>query len=278
MDSDDLKHTLKTVSVFARVQPSHKVAILRALQELGEVVSMSGDGVNDAPALKKAHVGIGMGFRGTDIAREASAMVLTDDNYSTIVSAIAEGRRIYDNIKKFVIFLVRCNLGEVLIIAGAMLIQLPLPLLPLHILWINLVTDSFPALALAAEPAEKGIMNRPPRAKGEGIFTGEWFLLGTAGVLSMILGLGIFALSLYEFPGDIVLARSAALTTSILFQLMLALSTRTKRPVFLESPFKNPWIVGAVSMSFAAQLVLLMSPLSKLFGVKPIPVLLSQNV
>lgn len=278
MDIDQVKHTLRSVSVYARVQPAHKVLILQALQEMGEIVSMSGDGVNDAPALKKAHVGIGMGFRGTDIAREAAAMVLTDDNYSTIVAAIAEGRRIYDNIKKFVIFLVRCNLGEVLIIAGAMLIGLPLPLLPLHILWINLVTDSFPALALAAEPAEKGIMNRPPRGQHEGIFTGEWFLLTAAGVLSMVLALGIFALSLYEFPGDIILARAAALTTCIIFQLLLALSTRTKNSVFKQSLFGNPWLVLAVTTSLLAQVALLMTPLASLFGVKPIPVLLWEEI
>lgn len=278
MDADELKHILRSVSVFARVQPVHKVLILNSLQETGEIVSMSGDGVNDAPALKKAHVGIGMGFRGTDIAREAAAMVLTDDNYSTIVCAIAEGRRIYDNIKKFVIFLVRCNLGEVLIIAGAMFVGLPLPLLPLHILWINLVTDSFPALALAAEPPEKGIMNRPPRGRSEGIFTGEWFLLSVAGIFSMILGLGIFSLSLYEFPGDLVLARSATLTISILFQLLLALSTRSKNSIFTQSPFGNLWLVGAVMLSLGIQIILLMTPLSLLFSVKAIPLLLWEEI
>lgn len=278
MDTDALKQTLQTVSVFARVQPAHKVAILQALQETGEIVSMSGDGVNDAPALKKAHVGIGMGFRGTDIAREAAAMVLTDDNYSTIVAAIAEGRRIYDNIKKFVIFLVRCNIGEVLIIAGAMVLGLPLPLLPLHILWINLVTDSFPALALAAEPAEKGIMNRPPRGKHEGIFTGEWTLLLLAGVLSMIIGLGMFMVSLHYFPDDLVLARSVTMTSSIFFQLLLAMSTRTKRSVFLQSPFGNPWLVGAVTLSVLAQALLLLTPLAPLFSVKPIPLLLAEEI
>ncbi len=274
MDTDELKHVLRTVSVFARVQPAHKVAILTALQDMGEIVSMSGDGVNDAPALKKAHVGIGMGFRGTDIAREAAAMVLTDDNYSTIVAAIAEGRRIYDNIKKFVIFLVRCNLGEVLIIAGAMFLSLPLPLLPLHILWMNLVTDSFPALAMATEPSEQGIMERPPRGQQEGIFTGEWLLLFAAGIISMILGLGMFMVSLHTFPDDLTLARSVALTTSIMFQLLLALSTRTRLTVFQESPFKNPWLIGAITLSVAAQIALLFTPLSILFSVKPIPMVL----
>lgn len=272
MDEDQLTHALKTVSVFARVQPIHKVRILESLQRAGEIVSMSGDGVNDAPALKRAHVGVAMGLRGTDVAREASAMVLTDDDYSTIVSAIAEGRRIYDNIKKFVIFLMRCNLGEVMTIAGAMALLLPLPLLPLHILWMNLVTDSFPALALAAETGEKGIMNRPPRKKGEGIFTGEWTLLFISGCITMALCLLIFAFTIRS-GGGIDLARTMALTTSIVFQLFLAFSTRTKSPAFFESPFKNRWLLLAVCGSIGAHLLLLYTPMNILFAVIPLTIL-----
>lgn len=274
MDTDELKHTLHSVSVFARVQPAHKVAILSALQEMGDIVSMSGDGVNDAPALKKAHVGVAMGLKGTDIAREAGAIVLTDDNYATIVSAIAEGRRIYDNIKKFVIFLMRSNLGEVMTVSGALFLGMPLPLLPLHILWVNLVTDSFPALALAAEAGEDGIMNRPPRKQHEGIFHGEWPLMIAAGVCNMILSLGMFQLTLSQFHGDLVLARTMALTTTIFFQLLLSISTRTSRPAFLQSPFGNPWLVFAIMVSIALHGLLLYTPLSTLFSVKPIPLLL----
>lgn len=274
MSFDEVKKTLRTVSVYARVQPSHKVLLLKALQDMGEVVSMSGDGVNDAPALKRAHVGVSMGQRGTDVAREASAMVLTDDDYSTIVTAIAEGRRIYDNIKKFVIFLMRSNIGEVMTIAGAMLLGMPLPLLPLHILWINLVTDSFPALALAAEPAEKNIMQRPPRKQGEGLFHGEWLLLITAGTLNMILCLSIFKIVLVTVPGDLVLARTATLGASIVFQLFLALSTRSKVTVFQVSPFKNPYLVGAIILSISVHGLLLFTPLAALFGVKPISMII----
>ncbi len=278
MDIDELKHILRTVSVFARVQPTHKVLILQALQEMGEIVSMSGDGVNDAPALKRAHVGVGMGLKGTDIAREAAAMVLTDDNYATIVAAIAEGRRIYDNIKKFVIFLMRSNLGEVLTVSGALLVGMPLPLLPLHILWVNLVTDSFPALALAAEEGEKGIMDRPPRKQTQGIFYGEWFLLVVAGILNMILSLGLFRLSMHHFHDDVVLARTMALTTTILFQLLLAMSTRTRRPVFLQSPFGNRWLVIAIGTSALLHLGLLLTPVGPFFSVKPIPMILWEEM
>lgn len=278
MDLDELKHALKTVSVFARVQPAHKVMILRALQETGEIVSMSGDGVNDAPALKKAHVGVGMGLKGTDVAREAAAMVLTDDNYATIVAAIAEGRRIYDNIKKFVIFLVRCNVGEVLTIAGAMFIGLPLPLLPLHILWINLVTDSFPALALAAEPAEKGIMNRPPRPRNQGIFTGEWTLLIASGILNMILCLGIFWVVQKHYPDDLILARSATLTASIFYQLLMALSCRSRLTIIEDHPFKNKWLIGAIALSLTLHALLIFTPVSVLFTVTAIPVLVWEEI
>lgn len=278
MDTDELKHKLRTVSVFARVQPTHKVAILQALQEMGEIVSMSGDGVNDAPALKRAHVGVGMGLQGTDIAREAAAMVLTDDNYATIVAAIAEGRRIYDNIKKFVIFLMRSNLGEVLTVSGALLVGMPLPLLPLHILWVNLVTDSFPALALAAEEGEQGIMNRPPRKQTEGIFHGEWFLLVVAGILNMILSLGLFKLALHHFHDDIILARTMALTTTIFFQLCLALSTRTQGPAFLRSPFGNKWLLLAIGVSAALHFLLLVTPIGPYFSVKPIPMILWEEM
>lgn len=270
MDTEDLQHALKTVSVFARVQPVHKVKILEALQGLGHIVAMSGDGVNDAPALKRAHVGIAMGLNGTDIAREAGAMVLTDDNFATIVAAIEEGRRIYDNIKKFVIFLMRSNLGEVMIISGAMLFGMPLPLLPLHILWVNLVTDSFPALALAVEDGESGIMQRMPRRKGDGIFTGEWPLLFLAGILNAILALGLFAFVRSTVPDNLVLARTVALTATILFQMFLSVSTRTKAPVFFNSPLHNPWLIAAIVLSLSLHGILLLTPIGLLFGVTAI--------
>ena len=168
-------------AVFARVSPAHKLQILEALKSRGEIVAMSGDGVNDAPALKGAHVGVAMGKNGTEVAREAASIVLADDHYATIVAAIAEGRRIYDNIRKFVLFLLRANFDELLFITTAILIGLPLPYLPLHILWINLMTDALPALALGMEKAEPDIMSRPPRPAGEHLLSGEWGRLVIAG-------------------------------------------------------------------------------------------------
>lgn len=271
MTQEELAEKLRTFSVFARVQPAHKVRILESLQDGGEIVAMSGDGVNDAPALRRAHVGVGMGLRGTDVAREAAAMVLTDDNFSSIVAAVAEGRRIYDNIKKFVIFLMRGNLGEVLTVSIAMFAGLPMPLQPLHILWINLVTDSFPALALAAEPAERGIMRRRPRSVDDGIFSGEWILLLIAGLLNAGLSIGAFRSALSLFPGDIVLAQSACLTATIMFQLFLAFSTRTRRFALSVSPVGNSWLLLGVAASFILQILLLSTPLSIVFNVKPLP-------
>jgi Ca2+-transporting ATPase len=249
----------------------HKVKILEALQALGQIVAMSGDGVNDAPALKRSHVGIAMGLRGTDVARESGAMVLTDDNYSTIVSAIAEGRRIYDNIRKFIIFLLRSNVGEVLLIASAMLINFPLPLLPLHILWVNLVTDSLPALALAAEQGEANIMSRPPRRKDENVLTGQIPLLFVAGALNAVLSLWVFWWLTTHLGSDLALARTGALTTTIIFQFFLALSTRMKSSVFGASPFGNPWLLGAIGASLLLHLALLYTPIGMLFKVLPLP-------
>ncbi len=271
LDQQQLQHELKTVSVFARVQPVHKVKILEALQALGQIVAMSGDGVNDAPALKRSHVGIAMGLRGTDVARESGAMVLTDDNYATIVSAIAEGRRIYDNIRKFIIFLLRSNVGEVLLISGAMLINFPLPLLPLHILWVNLVTDSLPALALAAEQGESNIMTRPPRRKGENVLTGELPLLFVAGAFNAVLSLYVFWWLTTHLGSHLDLARTGALTTTIVFQFFLALSTRMKGSIFAANPFGNLWLLAAIGASLCLHLILLYTPMNGLFNVVPMP-------
>ncbi len=278
MDEEDLLHALKTVSVFARVRPVHKVRILEAFQSQGRIVAMSGDGVNDAPALKRANVGIGMGKNGTDIAREASSIVLTDDNYTSIVDAIAEGRRIYDNICKFVLFLLRSNIGEVCIIAASIFLGLPLPLLPIQILWINLVTDSFPALALSVEPAERALMSRPPRKVGVGMFEGEWGLLLLAGVLNAGLVLILFTLALKQFNNDLALARSVAMMTTILFQMFLALSSRVRRGWFFQALHKNPWLLAAITVALGLQGLFFVTPLGAMFSVSSIPLLLAEEI
>ncbi len=175
LSPEELRERAGAAAVYARVNPEQKIRIVEALQARGEVVAMTGDGVNDAPALRRADVGVAMGRSGTDVAREASHLVLLDDNFATIVTAVREGRRIYDNIRKFIRYAMTGNLGEILTIFVAPFLGLPLPLLPIHILWVNLVTDGLPGLALAMEPGEPGLMRRPPRPPKENVFArGLW--------------------------------------------------------------------------------------------------------
>ena len=269
MTMHQLAVVLEDAAVFARVSPVHKLRILEALQDAGEVVAMSGDGVNDAPALKGAHVGIAMGKVGTEVAREASSIVLADDHFATIVSAIREGRRIYDNIKKFVLFLLRANFDELLFIATTIILGMPLPYLPLHILWINLMTDGLPALALGMEPAERGIMKRPPRPQSEHILHGEWGRLLFSSVFAFAMA---FLFYLWQLSSGVSLieARSTTLTLAIIFELFLAFSVRSSEPIWRIGFFGNPWLLGAVAIPFFLQFALLYTPLNILFHVTPI--------
>jgi Ca2+-transporting ATPase len=250
------------VNIYARVNPEHKVRILKALQEKGNVVAMTGDGVNDAPALKSADVGVAMSIKGTDVARSASDMVLLDDNFATIVSAVKEGRVIYDNIKKFVKFLLSANLGELLIIVISLVLSLPLPLLPLQILWINLITDGLPALALSVDNPEKGIMQRKPRIKGESILKGIIFYIIGAGILSTAAGL----IGFYDYLGDLNKARTIVLSVLIMFELFWVFSCRSDKYTIFELG-NNKWLYLAVGFAVLIHLGMMYSHFSSLFDV-----------
>lgn len=265
LSEEQLRKKVTTTDIFARVNPEHKVRILKALQSNGEVVAMTGDGINDAPALKKADIGVSMGIKGTDVSKETSDMILLDDSFVTIVKAIKQGRNIYDNIKKFVKYLLSANLAEVIIISLALFLAVPLPFLPLQILWINLVTDSLPALALGVDKPEKNIMFKKPRPKKEGILKGSVSFLVLAGIFGACASLIMYFLNLDQ---GVTKARTLALTTLILFELLLVFVARKeKESVFSKNILENIYIPIAVLASLILHLLLIYTPLSTIFGV-----------
>jgi Ca2+-transporting ATPase len=266
MSDEAITNTVRKVDIYARVNPEHKVKILEALQKDKQIVAMTGDGINDAPALKRADIGVSMGIAGTDVSKEASDMILMDDHFSTIVKAVEYGRSIYDNIKKFVKFLLSANLGEISIILFSLLASFPLPLLPLQILWINLVTDGLPALALGSDPAQKDIMKRRPRSPKETILHGTRGFIILTTIISTIIVLGLFALEYFN-TGNLDKARTIALTTLIFFELFLAFSCRSeKKNIFQLGFFTNKYLVYAVLGSIVLHLLLLYTPIGGLFS------------
>lgn len=239
LSGEELRKTVSHNNVFARVSPEHKVAIIQSLKDNGAVVAMTGDGVNDAPALKKADIGVAMGITGTDVTKETADMVVTDDNFASIVAAVEEGRVIFANIRKFVFFLLSCNIAEILIIFLAMLMGWPIPLLPIHLLWVNLITDAFPALALGMENKEPGIMDLPPRDPDESIVNKDMRL--SIAVQSIVLTFAVLASFYFAYSqyNDLALARTYAFVTLILSELLRAYTARSER--------FNLWRIGVFS-------------------------------
>ncbi|MDD3449112.1 MAG: cation-translocating P-type ATPase [Gammaproteobacteria bacterium] len=261
---------VESIRVYARVSPEQKLRIVKALQAHGEFVAMTGDGVNDAPALKRAGIGVAMGRKGTDVAREAADMVLLDDNFATIVAAVREGRRIFDNIRKFIKYTMTSNAGEIWTLFLAPLLGLPIPLLPIHILWINLVTDGLPGLALAAEPAERGIMDRPPRPPRESIFAhGMWQHMIWVGLL--IGGLSILGQAWAVGTGS-AHWQTVVFTVLTLAQLFHVLAVRSEREsLFRRGRPGNPALLGAVLLTVGLQLAVIYLPaLNGIFRTQPL--------
>ena len=270
MSNDELKSRVLDVRVYARVAPEDKIRIVDALQQRGQFVAMTGDGVNDAPALRRANIGVSMGKAGTDVAREASHMVLLDDNFATIVSAVREGRRIYDNIRRFVRYILSTNSGEIWTLFVAPFLGLPLPLLPIHILWMNLVTDGLPGLALAAEPPERDVMRRPPRAPDESIFAGGlWQHALWVGLLMTALALGTQAFAIHVADSH---WQSMTFTVLTLAQLGHVLAIRSEREsLFRQGLFSNKPLAGAVGLTVLLQMSTLYVPqLNPIFRTTPL--------
>ena len=297
MSDDELIKRVRNIAVYARVSPEHKVRIVKAWQANGEIVAMTGDGVNDAPALKTADIGCAMGIVGTDVSKEAADVILTDDNFSTIVSAVEEGRRIYDNILKAIQFLLSSNVGEIILLFLAILIapllasqfgidiKLIEPLLPIHILWVNLVTDSLPALALAVDPAEKDIMNRKPNKKQKGIFTkGMTWRIVYQGVMIGLLTLAAFIIGLNtknvpvidgKAPEEVrvMIGQTMAFIVLALSELVHVFNIRNnRRSLFTSGLFSNLILIGAIALSAGLMFVVLLVPaLRDLFGIVMLP-------
>ncbi len=254
LSDEEFDALVERVEVYARVSPVHKLRVIEALTKKGHVVAMTGDGVNDAPALKKADIGVAMGITGTDVTKEAADMILTDDNFASIVAAIEEGRGIFGNIKKYLMYLLSSNIGEILLMAGAILfgplIGLPygaIPLIAVQILFVNLVTDGLPAIALSVDPAEPDIMEQKPRPRGQGIFTKPVLILMViGGVWSMLVNLGMFKLAL-DMGKGMVEAQSLTFLTLVIIQFFKAYNFRSdKKSIFKMGMFKNKWLNWAV--------------------------------
>ncbi len=267
LSDDELKEALETVSVFARVSPSHKLRIVELLEEEREVVAVTGDGVNDAPALKKASIGVAMGITGTDVSKGAAEMILTDDNFATIVKAVKRGRIIFSNIRSFVSYLLSANAGEILVLFTASVAGLArLPLLPIHLLWVNLVTDGLPALALGVSPAEKGIMERKPRSRDEPVINKE------VAALIVLIGIVITVLILTLFlTASPEKGTTMAFTSLVVSELFFAFSCQSMKEPATAAGFKDKYLFMSVIGSLVLQAVVVYTPvIQQAFGTVPL--------
>jgi Ca2+-transporting ATPase len=275
LSDDELVRTVDEVAVYARVSAEHKLRIVKAWKARGAIVAMTGDGVNDAPAVKEADIGVAMGVTGTDVTKEAADMVVTDDNFASIAAAVEEGRAIFDNIRKTIYFLLSCNFSEVLVMLFAALVGLPLPLLPIQILWMNLVTDGFPALALAVDPKSPDLMKQPPRRPEARLLDGGTLLaIGAQGVVLSAIALGAFSYSLYGLHQEVEQARTVAFTVMVIAQLVHAFNCRSERlSLFQVGMWTNRPLLLAFSLSIGVQVVVLtIPPIASIFKVVPLPI------
>jgi P-type Ca2+ transporter type 2C len=262
LDEDGWYKIVKTKTIFARITPEQKLKVVEILKKQNETVAVTGDGVNDILALKRADIGIAMGIRGSDVARDSSDMVLLDDNFASIIKAIRQGRRVFDNLKKSIKFLLAANIGEVFVVMLGLIFGLPLVFLPLSILWMNLVTDSLPALALAVEPSEKDVMKRGP--KNNNLLSGIWKTTLVAGILMVVAALWVFNYGLTNFGIDI--ARTMAITTAIFFELFFAFSCKSDSSLFKTGILNNKYLIYAVLISAGLHLIMIYTFFGKLFG------------
>lgn len=267
---EKLEKEISEYSVFARVTPEHKVRIVKAWQSTGTVVAMTGDGVNDSPALKSADIGIAMGKNGTEVAKNAADMILTDDNFVTIVKAVKQGRNIYDNIKKAIHFLIATNIGEIVTIFMGLVLGLKSPLLAIQLLWINLVTDSLPAIAIGLEPPDKDIMNRKPQDSKKGIFAdGLWNKIIVEGIMLGMLTLVAFSIGNKYFGVEV--GRTMAFVAMGLLELVHSFNIKSEQSIFKVGILENKFLIGSFILGIFVQTIVVLIPtLAEIFKLVPL--------